>query len=320
MKLTHTLITAMLCLVTALGYAQTKKNRVNYRFATQPEAQMLITDIDHFTNGLNQFDICARLEDPNGRKSQYLSVAMNSAMTWSDQDKARIDKAMKELEVAMRRLQVKVEFPKEVIFVKTKMDEEKGAAAYTRKNWMAFSEQLLSEESDESIKMLVAHELFHILSRNNPAFRKEVYKTIGFTVMDREILFPADLIERRISNPDIILYDNYATFQIEGKEQKCTMIIYTEHPYAGGSMLGYMKVGFVPLNDQLVPIQEDGKTIIYPMNKVDNLYQVVGENTNLTINPEEILAENFAALLLGTKDMPTPELLSKVLSALYKEY
>lgn len=50
---------------------------------------MLITDIDEYTNGWNQFDICSRLQNKEGRKSQLLTLAMSSVQNWSDTEKKR---------------------------------------------------------------------------------------------------------------------------------------------------------------------------------------------------------------------------------------
>lgn len=75
------------------------------------------------------------------------------------------------------------------------MQEEGGASAYTRKNWIAISEDVLNKISAAQLQILVAHELFHILTRYDLNFKKSVYQTIGFTVLDREIIFPTDIME-----------------------------------------------------------------------------------------------------------------------------
>lgn len=99
------------------------------------------------------------------------------------------------------------------------MQEEGGADAYTRKNWIAINENVLNNAQETQLKSLVAHELFHILTRYDLNFKKAVYQTIGFTVLDREIIFPTDLMEKRISNPDISRYDSYAPFTVNGTTQ-----------------------------------------------------------------------------------------------------
>ena len=82
MKLTHLLFTVGALLLAVAGKAQKVSADIPYRFATRAEAQMLITDIDQYTNSWNQFDINARLQSLNGRKSQLLTLAMESTREW----------------------------------------------------------------------------------------------------------------------------------------------------------------------------------------------------------------------------------------------
>lgn len=171
---------------------------------------------------------------------------------------------------------------------------------------------MLNKISAAQLQILVAHELFHILTRYDLNFKKSVYQTIGFTVLDREIIFPTDIMEKRISNPDISRYDSYAPFTVKGTTQNYTMMIYTDRPYTGGDIFDYMKIGLIPLNDHFVPVQESGKTVIVPIEQTEDFYEKIGKNTNYVINPEEVLADNFAYMLTEKKDLPNPEVISRI--------
>ena len=126
---------------------------------------------------------------------------------------------MKSLDAEIKKQSYNLDFPKEIIFVKTTQKEEGNAEAYTRVNWIAIGEHALKEASDADLKYLVAHELFHLLTRQNSNFKKDIYKVIGCTVIEKEIIFPSDWAEIRISNPDISRYDRYGTFTIGGQKQ-----------------------------------------------------------------------------------------------------
>lgn len=121
MTLKHQIL-FILCLAfsTVASWAQSNKF-VNsaFRFATRAEAQMLITELDDYTRNWNQFDIDVRLQKPKGRKSELLQFAMNQTLNWSDKDKERISKAMKSLDTEIKKQKYNLEFPKEIIFVKT---------------------------------------------------------------------------------------------------------------------------------------------------------------------------------------------------------
>lgn len=305
----------ILCLAfySVTSWAQSNKFSSSlFRFATRAEAQMLITELDDYTRNWNQFDINVRLQKTEGRKSQLLQFAMDQTLNWSDQEKERISKTMKSLDAEIKKQKYNLQFPKEIIFVKTTQKEEGNAQAYTRMNWIAIGEQALKESSDADLKYLVAHELFHLLTRQNSDFKKDIYQIIGFTVIDKEILFPSDLAEMRISNPDISRYDSYGTFTIGGQKQYCTMIIYTDRPYDGKSLFDYVKIGLVPLNGDFIPIQKSGKTIIYTLEEAEDFFVQIGKNTSYIINPEEIMAENFAFTLIGKTDLPNMEIIQNV--------
>ena len=307
MTLKHSL-SFIFCLAftTIAAWAQSNKfSNSIFRFATRAEGQMLITELDDYTRNWNQFDIDVRLQKPQGRKSQLLQFAMEQTLNWSDAEKERISKAIK-------KQSYNLDFPKEIIFVKTTQKEEGNAEAYTRVNWIAIGEHALKEASDADLKYLVAHELFHLLTRQNSNFKKDIYKVIGFTVIEKEIIFPSDLAEIRISNPDISRYDSYGTFTIGGQKQYCTMVIYTDRPYDGKTLFDYLKVGLVPLNGDFVPVQKAGKTIIYALDEAEDFYTQVGKNTNYLIHPEEIMADNFAFTLTGKKDLANPEIIQNV--------
>ena len=194
MKLTHLLFTVGALLLAVAGKAQKVSADIPYRFATRAEAQMLITDIDQYTNSWNQFDINARLQSLNGRKSQLLTLAMESTREWGDADRSKLNKAFMAVEAAIKKQKLKLPFPSEVILLKTSMAEEGGAAAYTRENWIAIGEQVLEKASDNDLARLIAHELFHLLTRADVAFKKKVYSVIGFNVLDRPIVLNCVLL------------------------------------------------------------------------------------------------------------------------------
>ncbi len=316
MKLTHLLFTLITFFIVISGKAQKASTGILYRFATQAEAQMLITEIDQYTNSWNQFDLDVRLQKQEGRKSQLLRLGMESTRGWSEAEKTKANKAFATIEAAVKKQKLKLAFPAEVILIKTSMAEEGGAAAYTRENWIAIGEQALEKMPDEDFARLVAHELFHIMTRTDLAFKKKTYGIIGFTVLDRPIVFPSDLMQKLISNPDVSRRDSYASFTIEGKSMNCTMVIYTDKPYTEGTLSQYIKVGLVPLNEQFIPIQQNGITTIYTPEQASDFQERTGKNTNYVIDPEEILAENFSYLMVSKADLPNPQLVEDLGKAL----
>lgn len=317
MKIKHILSIVLFFSISLSGFAQNKKSTsLNFRFATRAEAQMLITDIDNFSNGLNQFDIDLRLQKKNGRKSEWLRLAMNEAKNWGDVEKEKVTDAFKVVSTNIKKMKLHFSFPDDIVLLKTSMKEELNMAAYTRKSWIAIGEGFLQTATNEQIQYLVAHELFHILTRNSVEFKRTAYATIGFNVLDHEIILPTDVVAKRISNPDIERRDSYVKLNINGTETKCVQITYTTQPYSTGTIFDYLNVGFIPLNEDLIPVMKDGQTVIYPVSMVaDEFKQKVGSNTDYTVDPEEVLADNFSYMLIQKKGLPSPEITNKLKEA-----
>ena len=318
MKLKHILsIVLVFCLALSANAQNKKTDPLKYRFATRAEAQMLLTDIDNFSNNLNQFDIDLRLQKQNGRKSEWLRLAMNEAQNWGDADKEKIKKAFSAVKANITKMQLSLPFPDEIILVKTSMKEELNMAAYTRKNWIAIGEKYINEAADVEIQYLLAHELFHLMTRKSIEFKRATYATIGFKVTDHEILLPTDIITKRISNPDIERRDSYVELTVNGELTKCVQIVYTIKPFTGGNVFDYLCVGFIPLNEDLIPVITNGQTVIINTSEVsEEFHQKVGNNTDYTIDPEEVLADNFAYLITEKEGLPDSRITDNLKKAL----
>lgn len=293
--------------------AETKDHagKLNVRMISKEEAQKLVTTEDSFTSGWSAFDIDSRLQKKGGTKEELIERMESEALDWTEQEQEKINKAVKTINEEIIRQQFHIAFPNEILLIKSTMQSEGGAGGYTRNNWIVLCDKVL-QASENEIKNLLAHEIFHVLTRNNQMFKKQMYQTIGFTVTDEEMEFPTDLKEIRISNPDANRYDSYATFTINGKKMNCAMILYAHAPYTDGAFYKYIKIGFIPLNEQLKPIQQAGKTKIYGIDEVTDFFDQVGKNTKYNIHPEEILAENFKFAITNQPDLPTPALKAKI--------
>ncbi len=282
------------------------------RFADAHEAVNLILADDTYRRNLSPFDIMVRLEKQSATFEQLDSLAAAGAMEWNDKDKAMILQVAKMFNDTIRRHKLELPFPKEVVIIKTDMKDQGNALGYTRSNWIALSGDALSDISVNKLFELLVHESFHILTRNSIDFKKAIYSTIGFTVVDKELLFPDDLKSVRISNPDVGLYDSYATFLVNGEPRKCAMLLYSSKPYDGGGLFSYVDVGFIPYDDNMVPMTKDGSTLVYSMKEINDFFDKVGNNTGYIIHPEEILAENFVHVISDAVNLKTPQLKEKI--------
>lgn len=289
--------------------------QINLRFADAREAARLLATEDATTAQWSKFDYEARLGRKGGTRQELLDFIARQARDWSEADKDKMRKAAEYLNRTIRTLGLKLPLPREIKMLKTTMAEEGGAGGYTRKDYIVIEEKV-DKFDDTTARYLLAHELFHILTRNNADFRSRMYALIGFRIADREFERPADLRDVLITNPDVNRFDSYATFTIDGRQRTCAMLIYSAKPYEGGSFFKYLTIGLVALKDEK-PEQHDGKTLVYPIERASDFFEKVGRNTDYLINPEEILAENFAGIMLDRQPQ-TPELYDKMRNELKK--
>ena len=279
-------------------------------FATQAEAKKLVVAADDFSENLNQFDYDLRLRKPNSTADEWKALVQHETLAWTPQEKQRVIKAFRTLRRNVQDLQLQLPYPDKVILIKTTMKEELDAGGYTRKNWIALADNVLQHANDGQLAMLIGHELFHVLSRHCHAFKQTAYATIGFEVLNHEIVFPADIMEKRISNPDIARRDSYISLTVDGKKQNCAEMIYTSRPFTEGGIMDYLCVGFVPLDAQFRPLVKEGATLLYPIEKVAAEFkEKVGANTSYNIDPEELSAEHFSFLLTRLQGLPNPEII-----------
>lgn len=288
--------------------------QIKLHYIDAEQARTLLSQEDATTRQWSRFDYEARLGRKGGTRQELIRFIADQARDWSKEDKQRMQEAADTLNSHIKALNLSLSLPQEIRILKTTMAEEGGAGGYTRMDYIVVEEQI-AHMKPQQVSYLLAHELFHVLTRNHPDFREKMYRLIGFSIAPEEFEVPADLRDVLISNPDVNRFDSYARFRIKGVDRPCAMLIYANEPYEGGSFFNYLTIGLMPLKDGKAE-QQDGKTVIYGIKDAENFFDLVGRNTDYIINPEEILAENFAFLLTRKSVTANPELIEKMRQAL----
>jgi hypothetical protein len=167
------------------------------------------------------------------------------------------------------------------------------------------------------LRRTLAHEFFHIFSRNNPKLRSSLYEAIGFRHCGK-VELPVVLRTRMITNPDAPRNEHCIRVQLSGKSVWAVPIL---HPPRFEEATGF------DLNTLLVPslllVEKDSSGVARPIvgadgpllvgiDRVTGLFEQIGRNTSYIIHPEEILAENASLLTLGARHFPSPEILNKI--------
>lgn len=312
------LITLAICLLalspTALiGSAATDVNIGKgcvAHFATASEATEILTRKDDFIQRLSAFDRAARMKtDRIVSAEEFLAFVKASVSSWTDAEKGKVEAAIGQIRPALEALPLPL--PKTIALLKTTGTEE-GEAFYTRDTAIVFPEGQLTAANAPPLEKTIAHELFHILSRENPAMREALYQAIGF-IPCAEVQLPASLQPRKITNPDAPRNDHSIRLRVDGKEVATVPILFSAtekyDTHRGGEFFSYMQLQFLILENGSGRLSASE---VVPPSGVSGFFEQVGRNTDYVIHPEEILAENFALLVLNEQKVASPAILQRI--------
>jgi hypothetical protein len=270
---------------------------------------------------MSPFDRAARMKtDRDVSEDDYLAFVAENILSWTDAEKDRITTAFQGIDAKLTALSLP--FPSRVLFIKTTGNEE-GNAAYTRANAIVFPKREL-DSPVAKLQKTICHELFHILSRENPELCEKLYAVIGFEKCD-EVALPAELNSQKITNPDAPRNDHCIRVQVDGEACWAVPVLFSSRRkydvQQGGEFFSYLqfRLLLVQRNENsktTQPIDENEKPRFMEARQVTGFFEQVGRNTQYIIHPEEILADNFALFVLQEQDVPSPEVIEKLTATL----
>ena len=278
-------------------------------FATRQEGRDILTARDEFVEQMSPFDRSCRMRtDRDVTIKEYLDFVSNNVLAWEKEDEERIQPIIAGMESKLKRFAPFL--PDRVYLVKTTGNEE-GGAAYTRGGAIVIPRGMIPADP-VTLYRLLSHELFHIISRKNPKLRNELYQTIGFRKCP-PFEFPKMFKERKITNPDSPVNDHCISVKADKKNLLVVPILYSnQEKYSKAhseEFFDYLQVAFLAVGPGAV---KGGKPNLYSEAELEGFYEQIGKNTDYTIHPEEILADNFSYLFFGVTELESPEVIKKM--------
>ena len=264
--------------------------QIRFGFADRAEAAAFIEQNDAYYNSMNQINIDWRMGKTDATLAQLRKYAKEQVLDFTDEEKTFYQSRLEVLQKRLFDLGYEYELDVPVVFVKCTNKDELDSAAYTHANYVFLGRDIYryykQEIIDEAyVDEVLAHEVFHVLTRNDPDFRARMYKAIGFEI-DEEIPFGEDVKRVIVSNPDVPKYDCSAYFTLNGKKKKGTIVSYFSAEWTRDVYpFEYMLPG-------VVFYDEPNK--IYTVDEISDFWDVVGRNTDYVIAAEECMADNFA--------------------------
>jgi len=306
------LVPAILCIAASVVTAQDTDRQTSrsiqaggltFQFATSAHGGRLLAQQDTFVRNLSAFDRQVRMhEKADPGEQAFLQFAAKQVIEWPDDTEQLIRRALEQLDEPLAQYELPAAGP--ILLIHTNGREESGAA-YTRGSAIILPRGMTGT-SDHPPTRLIAHELFHILSRNQPDWRDQLYSIIGFRKIGK-VALPESLSRRRITNPDAPEIQH--AIQVRVSDQREAMLmpsLLAKKPFSldQRSIFRYLefKLMEVHQNEQgeWRPTTVEGAVVFHDPSLPD-FHRQIGRNTAYIIHPEEILADNFAMLLTGAE-------------------
>ncbi|MCL1050553.1 DUF4157 domain-containing protein [Shewanella abyssi] len=283
-------------------------------FLNKAEAALVLTQNDDFIQRVSQFDIDARMKQPDAQsKSDYLAFVAKQTMDWSEQEQLVLSKAFDS--ISAKLVELNISLPEPIQFIKTTGLEE-GGAAYTRGQAIILQARQIANE--EGLPRLLAHELLHVYSRFNPKVKQQLYQAIGYHYIG-DIDFPSQLAQRKLTNPDAPINDFAIRVNYQGKPVWVVPILFADAERydleRGGEFFDYLMFEFVIVGrdaEANKSAYDAAGAEIIAVPELKGFFEQVGRNTNYIIHPEEIVADNFALLVIEEIELKSPKILFKI--------
>ena len=309
------LLFGLMCAWAELVHAAT-----SFEFATVEQGRAIIGARDEYVERLSPLEraLKAKSEVPVS-EADFLRLLTSAVQPWSDAGRATVQAALDSIRPQLALLHLPL--PETVVLVRfTGVGE--GNAPHTRANAVLLTDTSLQRPA--ALARLIAHELFHIASRQDKGWRDALYATIGFAAID-ELKLPPHLASRKITNPDAPRID--VTIKVDTRDNivwVAPLLQSTVDRYDAsrpGEFFSFLRLFWLQVaRGELPPTKAELSDPPRLHNTADlrGFHEQIGRNTPYIIHPEEILAENFAQLATGETG-PSPEVHQRLLHALQRQ-
>jgi hypothetical protein len=276
---------------------------IEFRFATADQARQTLARRDRFVDQMSRFDRQARMQtDRDPGVDAYLKFVASEVRDWPTASRDAVRRAVELLDQPLRDLHLPDIGP--ITLAHTTGREESGAA-YTRQSTIVLPAGHTGSIERPNQK-LIAHELFHVLSRSKPELRNELYRSIGFRYVG-QIGLPEQLSRRTITNPDAPSIEHVIDLKLaDGSSATTVPFLFSESAFEvskGRRLFDYMKFRLMEVHADeqgkwAAKLVADAPILHEPT--IADFHRQIGGNTGYIIHPEEILADNFASLVTGS--------------------
>ena len=292
------------------------------RFAGVVEGRQVLGTDDDWIQATSDFQRGTLMDTaPPVSREAFLGFNRSVVVAWKPAEVQRWRKTLARL--APRFNELKLQLPKEVLLVTTN-GRESSESPYTRGSAVVLpGEQPVDEENTNSDLELLAHEMFHVVSRHDRGLADRLYATIGFQPCE-PLQWPAAWLPIRIANPDATSSRHFMRAQVADHDADLIPLIVARRTGIDRSknenLFSVLDVRLLEVipgkpGQPTLPVMRNGEPVWNIPAGVGPYLDRLGGNTGYIIHPEETMADNIA-YLVSRRTVRNPDLLRKIESVL----
>lgn len=287
---------------------------VEFAFATPEQGAAVLTQRDDFMAAVTPLDLAIRLQRNDDLSVDALAdLYAANTLDWSPEERARLQASIER--VAPRLALYQHLLPARMLLIKSTRRVDAGFA-FTRGDDIVMGAGL--PDDDARLDSLLAHEVFHVLSRRNADRRDAIYAAIGF-VRCAAVTLPAEIEARRFTNPDAPVIAHVFPLGEGDVGAVSTPVLVSNRAAFDPTepdMPRYIGVELPTLQRDAAGTCAPAATAVSREETMAALRRRTGGNTNYILHAEEIAADNFAQMVTGRADAPDPQVYVRLAAAL----
>lgn len=273
-------------------------------------------DLDKFFDHLTAIDAAVQMKqnEPLSMShdlmvTSYKNYLQTNVTNFTKEEAAFVAKAMTEAFQLVSKVSVRY-FPDDIRLIKSKAHHYDGERYYTRENCIIIPEPDLKQNNYNAFLQTMLHEISHIVTRLNPNVKGQLYALVGFKKIETPLQMPDSLRRRLLTNPDGVDINWANTLTSATSKTVFTLPLM----YAKDTVFDPKKPDFsdyLGWNYYELAPSADNKTLVvqtignWQQSTLDtrgiNTMFLKNYNTAYIIHPDEIVADNFALLMLSQK-------------------
>ncbi len=277
------------------------------------DVSTILSQNDDYIQKLSHFDYAAKFKSEVPLSTaEFKTLYSNAIEPYTPADIKKLNASFSKVKKGLKDYSLTLP---ETLYVFSESTVEAGAA-YTRANAICIPKVFMNAISPDQLDRLVAHEIFHVISRYNSALRPKMYGIIGYQ-QTKALIIPPQLKDLTVANPDAPENNYFITCTYNGKNMNFMPLTYSETPYdavKGGTFFDYLMDDMlaVEIKDGIPQaLTENGKPLLVTKDTLENFTEQIGTNTDYTYHPEETTADHFVMLIFDDlKTLPNPELIT----------